>query len=340
MMKILVPIMSASDIDVLRPDKYHTEFFCGYLPNWWIETYNKSDAYSLLGNLSTPINNRNGKNANVTTFAEFKEIVSKANAYGTDVFLVLNAKYYPEYVYENIKRYLDEVVSAGIKRMIVCDIGMIEYLKYHYPQIKVSISCLNQVTNSMAVKFYKKYSNIDRIVFPRHMSTDEIAEIVEEIPDMEYEYFIFSNKCLYDDGYCRGVHEFTPICKDLFFTEYYSKNETVIADELIEKLRKEEVTFREWTRNEIEMEKKNYCTSNFGCTACSLVKLSKYKNISSVKLSIRGHSVEERLRQVQMAHEVLCYLEHGTDVAEIKRIVSKMYGKEKLCDTGMSCIMD
>ena len=35
-----------------------------------------------------------------------------------------NAKYYPEYVYSNMKKYIDEVVSAGIIRMIVCDIGL------------------------------------------------------------------------------------------------------------------------------------------------------------------------------------------------------------------------
>ncbi len=340
MIKILTPIISSSDIDILNPNVYNTEFFCGYLPNWWIEAYNESNAYSMQGNLSTPINNRNGKGANVTTLTELKEIVRKTKFYSTNVFLVLNAKYYPEYVYSNMKKYIDEVVSADIIRMIVCDIGMIDYLQKNYPQIKVSVSCLNQVTNTMAVKFYTNYSIVDRIVFPRHMSTEEISKIVQAFPDVEFEYFIFSNKCLYDDGYCRGIHEFTPICKDLYFTEYYSKDGLIISDSIVERLRREEITYREWTRNETEVGKKNYCTASFGCTACSLFQLRKFKNITAVKMSIRGHAVKERLRQVKIAHEVLQHLECGDDMQVIKHIVSSMYGKENLCDTGMACIMD
>lgn len=339
MIKILTPIMSSSDISVLNPNEYNTEFFCGYLPDWWVRTFNESSAYNIQGSLSVPINNRNDKDANVTALTELKKIVSETYSYDTDVFLVLNAKYYPEYVYSSIRRYLDEVISAGITRMIVCDIGMIDYLEKNYPQIKVSVSCLNQASNAMAIKFYTNYSNVDRIVFPRHMSAREIAKIVEEVPNVEYEYFIFSNKCLYDDGYCRGLHAFTPICKDIYFTEYFSKDRSIIGDSVVKRLRNEEFIYREWTRNETEADKKGYCTANFGCTACSLIKLCKFKNIVSVKISIRGHGVEERLRQVKMAYEVLQYLEHGEEMQEIKHIVSNMYGKENLCDTGMACIM-
>lgn len=36
-MKILCPIMASADIDVLDPEQYGAEFFCGYLPEWWIK---------------------------------------------------------------------------------------------------------------------------------------------------------------------------------------------------------------------------------------------------------------------------------------------------------------
>ena len=34
-MKILAPITSASDIEVLNPTIYNTEFFCGYTTDYW-----------------------------------------------------------------------------------------------------------------------------------------------------------------------------------------------------------------------------------------------------------------------------------------------------------------
>ena len=184
MKRILTPIMNSADIDVLSPDKYDTEFFCGYLPLWWVEKYNDSLAYSLLGNLSTPINNRNGKDANVTSESELREIIQKTKKYGTNLFLVINAKYYPEYVYPALKKYIDEVVSIGITRVIVSDLGLIQYLLENYPAIKVSLSCLSQTTNKMTVKFFSQFENIDRIVFPRHMSSAEVIEIANEYPQM------------------------------------------------------------------------------------------------------------------------------------------------------------
>lgn len=338
-MKILTPIMYSEDIDILNPNIYNTEFFCGYLPDWWVDTYNDSNVNTYARNLSTPINNRNGRSANVTNITELKEIVYKAKMYETEVFLVLNAKYYPDYVYENLKRYIEEVISAGITRMIVCDMGMIHFLQKNYPEIRVSVSCLNQVTNTMAVEYYAQFHNVDRIVFPRHMSSEEIAQIVTAFPNMEYEFFIFSNKCLYDDGYCRGVHEFTPICKDLYFSEYYLKNGSVMSDLQTNHMRANEKVYGEWTRNEIQVKEKGYSTASFGCTACSLLKLKEYSNIVSVKMSIRGHGVEERLRQVKMAHEVLMYIRNGNEKKELQNIICKLYGKENLCETGMSCIM-
>ncbi len=336
-MKILVPINNSSEIDILSPLKFNTEFFCGYLPQWWIDEYNNLDNKS--GNLATPINNRNGRGANVTSIFELSEIVKKAEKYSTDVFLVLNAKYYPDYVYNNISKYINEVVLVGITRMIVSDIGMINYLAINYPEIKVSVSCLNQVSSKLAVEFYHSFENVDRIVFPRHMSSREIENIASSNNSLEFEYFIFSNKCLFDDGYCRGIHEFTPICKDLFYSDFYSKKGESIEICEKKKLAYLEHEYAAWTRNELMCSANGYCTSNFACCACSLVRLSKISNITSVKLSIRGHNVEERLRQVEMASEVIKQVKIGATTAEIKHIVSTLYGKESLCKDGTSCMM-
>ena len=336
-MRVLVPITTAVDVDILNPAIYNTEFFCGYMPQWWIDEYNDSESKNK--NLATPINNRNGRSANVTSLTELSEIIKRARKYGTDVFLVLNAKYYPNYVYKSISRYIEEVLTAGIVRMIVSDLGMIKFLSINYPKVKVSVSCLNQVTNKFAAEFYKSFSNVDRIVFPRHMSSGEVESIASSVDGLEYEYFIFSNKCLYDDGYCRGIHEFTPICKDLFYSDFYSNNDKSIETSEKKQLAHAEHEFADWTRNELTCDSNDYCTPNFACCACSLLKLINIPNIVSVKLSIRGHNIKERLRQVKMASEVIKIVEYGATVEDIKHVVSNLYGKESLCGDGTSCMM-
>ncbi len=336
-MHVLVPITSSKDIDILNPSKYGTEFFCGYLPRWWIDSYNNTEKTQT--NLATPLNNRNGLGANITSPDDLVEAIRKAEEYNTKLFLVLNAKYYPDYVYDDLDKYIKEVLDLGIKRMIVCDIGLIGFLEENYPNIKISVSCLNQATNSKAIDFYNSFANIERIVFPRHMSSEEISQIVTRYPELEFEYFVFSNKCLYDDGYCRGIHEFTPICKDQYIPQFSS----LIGENLdclqIENLQSASQQYSEWTNNYPDAKEKNYCTPNFACSACSLLKLIKHKNIVSVKLSIRGHDVDERLRQLDMARTAISIAESGCSEDEIKRMISKLYGKEDLCHAGTSCMI-
>lgn len=335
-MRILVPITCSKEIDILNPDKFHTEFFCGYMPQWWVDRYNQSSSAS---NISVPLNNRNSKNANVRSREELVRIIRKAKSFHTDVFLALNAKHYPDEAYDCIKLYIDEVISLGVTRMIVCDIGMIRFLRSYYPQIKVSVSCLNQVTNKPAVDFYRRIGNVDRIVFPRHMSSKEIENIARAEEEISFEYFIFSNKCLYDDGYCRGIHEFTPICKDLFFADFYSRAFVPVSDYEKTELRKAEHSFSEWTRNELLCQQRNIYTPNFACSACSLIKLSKLPNIESVKISIRGHGTEELLHQVTMAHQAIILAKNGADRSVVQNAIAKLYGKESLCREGTSCMM-
>lgn len=333
-MKILSPIGAGEDIEILNPFKYDTEFFFGYLPDWWMEKYNKGMKKKDIKILSTPLNNRNDIKANVRDKNEIIRMIRMANEKETRLFLVINAKYYPDYVYDDLKKYFDEIYEMGIRHVICCDLGVIKELEEFYPDIKVSVSCLNQVSNSLSVEFYKKFGNVDRIVFPRHMSSEEIIKIAKKHKELEFEYFIFSNKCMYDDGYCRGIHAFHPICQENFENKFYSYN----SNKEICDIKTAGEEFWRWTQSEKNAIKNGYCTPNFACTACSLMKLIEIPNISTVKISIRGHSIRERLRQVQMARIAISCAEDG-DLEGVRKAISSIYGKDNLCENGMSCMM-
>lgn len=330
-MNILSPVNGVNDIYILDPFKYGTEFFFGYMPEWWIKKYNGANS-ELMKILSTPINNRNDIKANVLSGEEVVKMVYATAEKNTKLYLVLNAKYYPEYVYEDLKRYIREVYEMGIRYFICCDLGMIKLLEMTFPDVKVVISCLNQVTNSMAVDFYSQFKNVRKIVFPRHMSSEEIKCIAVRHPEMEFEYFIFSNKCMYDDGYCRGLHAFTPICKEQFINTYYDR----ILGEVMTDI--DDSEYWAWTKSEEDSARNGYCTPNFACSACSLLELAKIKNITTVKMSIRGHAIEERLRQVQMARRAI-QCAFNNDLQGLRKVVCSIYGKDDLCRSRNSCMM-
>ena len=67
------PIVSADDIEILSPEQYGTEFYCGYLPDWWAEKYHDAKSYDMIGFIATPINNRNIRSANITSAEGLKK---------------------------------------------------------------------------------------------------------------------------------------------------------------------------------------------------------------------------------------------------------------------------
>ncbi|WP_409967520.1 U32 family peptidase [Bengtsoniella intestinalis] len=333
-MNILCPITSAADIAPLSI--YGAEFFCGYLPPWWVEKYSDNADFEQFGCPAVPLNNRNVLSSNVTDYEELKAVVAQADIHQCTLFLTLNAKYYPEYLYEDLHRYVGELAQAGVKKLIVSDVGTIAFLNTHFPQMAVSISCLSQVTNTEAVAFYLQFPNVERIVLPRHMATAEIKTMALAFPHIEFEYFIFSNKCLYDDGYCRSIHAFTPICKDRFSSGFYAAEGALLPQSKEETLHQQEALYRKWTQD--EPKELGYCTPSFCCTACSLLSLCDVENITAVKLSIRGHDLQERLHQTRMARAAIEAAQAGDGVV-LQQVVSALYGKEMLCKNGFSCMM-
>ena len=96
-MKILAPITSASDIEVLNPTIYNTEFFCGYTTDYWERKHSSSFASN--STISVPLNNRNGKNANISSISDLKIAVELAEKYNTTLFLVRSEALSKVFVY-------------------------------------------------------------------------------------------------------------------------------------------------------------------------------------------------------------------------------------------------
>lgn len=325
-MRVLVPVNSSAEMMALNPFEYNTEFYCGYMPSWWLERYGSSGSLKR-GTLSSPINNRNGAATNVVRADELKEMVAMANRFKTSLFLAINAKHYPGFLYSDLEEYIYEIHDLGIRKVIVCDEGLMQFLSGHYPDIKISVSCLNQVTNTWSARRMLNKGNIERVVFPRHMASHEIVSIASAVPEIDFEFFIFSNKCVYDDGHCRGIHEFTPICQDRL------KARHPIWD--ADRGRQAYESFVEYCSLEEDYESKGIRCPNFSCAACLLPRIEGQSNVVSAKIAFRGHDLEKRLWMVRLAR---CLLDSKKDSYAIQHLVCSTYGAARLCESGMACM--
>lgn len=337
-MNILVPIGDYEEVSKFAA-LGDVEFFCGYIPEWWREKYNSRELVST-GKMALPINNRYEIASSFGTAGELRKVVERAYKYSCPLYLTLNFKYYPEFVYGDIERFIGEVSENGVKKLIVSDLGLISWLSRNHPEMDVSVSCLSQVTNSESVRFFSDFSNVERIVFPRHMMTCEIIRIAEEFPEMEFEYFVFSNKCFYDDGYCRAVHEFHPICRDRFSYEFKDSRGMIYDDYEANRLLEHSVrTFREWSPENTKKNSSSERWQNFICSACSLSQTVSQPNIKAVKLSIRGKTLDERLEQTRIALAAVRMAKiSGGDKEKIKRMIMNETGVE-ICFSGSHCMM-
>ena len=121
--------------------------------------------------------------------------------------------------YKYLKEYFEELTSVNVKNVIVFDVGLINYLHNNFPIFMITVSCLNQVVNCAAVDFYKNF-NVRRIVYPRHISITEAVSIAQKYPDIEFEAFSLFEKCAFDDGNCRCIHNAGFICHDNYCKNY------------------------------------------------------------------------------------------------------------------------
>lgn len=336
-MNILVPIQNKEDIAQLALAGAN-EMYCGYVPKWWIDEFNSLKTVGDYSTVPCNLNNRNALKSNFTDLSDLAFCVNQAKKNGVNLFLTLNAKYFPQMAYPFLKKWLDEVSSVGVEKLIVSDFGLIHWLNKNYSQFSLSTSCLSQITNSESIRFCLEFENVERVVFPRHISVNEAIELAKAFPKTEFEFFGLSNKCQYDDGYCRGIHDFFPVCKDIWDNDYYSLDDENIPYSTQDLLINASQHFNRWAIGYPNSKLCNYRWKGVACSLCSICNLISLENVVSVKLAGRGYELSERIKQVKIATQIIELAQSKNNVETIKNKVSNFFGIDDFC-CGVNCIM-
>ena len=150
--------------------------------------------------------NLRGMSANFSD-RELTKAVEYAHSIGKKVYVTLNifahnqeVNYIPKFI-----KFLDEV---KVDAVIVGDLGIIQQVREHAPNMEIHVSTQANATNWMTVKAYKDMG-VSRVVLAREMSLHEIKQIKEKVPDMELEVFIHGAMCMAVSGRCLLSNYFT-----------------------------------------------------------------------------------------------------------------------------------
>ncbi|MFH2045117.1 MAG: peptidase U32 family protein [Pseudomonadota bacterium] len=298
-MNILAPIDKVDDVeDVIKAGA--NELYCGVIWDKWLSRYTIA-----------AINRRPATICNLQSFNALEEAVSIAHSYNALVNLAINEHFYTQDQYPMLLDYIKKAIDAGVDSFIVADLNLILAIKDAGLETSINVSTGISIFNSETVKFLQKLG-IDKVIFERHLTIDEIRDIVKNVTGVETCVFIFNSRCPNVDGLCTFDHvqslesSFKNSCMLPYSLSLYSdkpanrKSKSAIAHS-----NKAEIAFKRqqvWTRLHMD---------DVPCGACALYDFVEM-GVDCVKIVGRGNDLKRKINDVKFIRMLLTLLQDKT----------------------------
>ena len=140
--------------------------------------------------------------ANAGNFSddEMAYAVNYAHDLGKKIYVTVNilARNYDLAAAEEYFKFLRKIQADGV---IISDTGLIALCRKVSPDLSIHLSTQASALNYATVSFWKD-TGLKRIILARELSLKEIAEIHNEVPDIELESFVHGAMCISYSGRC------------------------------------------------------------------------------------------------------------------------------------------
>ena len=130
---------------------------------------------------------------------ELLEAIRFGHIHGRKIILAVNTLL-KEYELGQLYDYLHPYYEAGLDAVIVQDMGVMEFIKTHFPNLPIHTSTQMTITNVAGARLLKE-QGVERVVTAREMSLEEIQRIHDEV-GVELESFIHGALCYCYSGQC------------------------------------------------------------------------------------------------------------------------------------------
>ncbi len=130
---------------------------------------------------------------------ELLEAIRFGHIHGRKIILAVNTLL-KEYELGQLYDYLHPYYEAGLDAVIVQDMGVMEFVKTHFPNLPIHTSTQMTITNVDGARLLKE-QGVERVVTAREMSLEEIQRIHDEV-GVELESFIHGALCYCYSGQC------------------------------------------------------------------------------------------------------------------------------------------
>jgi putative protease len=131
------------------------------------------------------------------TLDEIEEAINIAHLHNVRVYVTVNTLI-RENELESVINYVSKLHSMGADAVLVQDLGLVELIREHVPDLKIHASTQMTCENQLKLD-YLESKGIRRVVLPREMRKEEIENLKT---DMELEIFVHGALCYSYSGQC------------------------------------------------------------------------------------------------------------------------------------------
>ena len=130
---------------------------------------------------------------------ELLEAIDYVHLHGRSIYLTVNTLL-KERELEELYDYLLPYYRSGLDAVIVQDVGVMRYVKEHFPDLAIHVSTQAAVTGVQGAEFFKDVG-AERIVPARELSLEEVR-LMKEKTGLEVECFVHGALCYCYSGQC------------------------------------------------------------------------------------------------------------------------------------------
>src|SRR5471030_810632 len=126
--------------------------------------------------------------------------IDEAHRLGKKFYVVVNIAPHNAKL-KTFLRDLRPVIDMGPDALIMSDPGLIMMVRQAFPTMPIHLSVQANAVNWATVKFWSQ-AGLTRVILSRELSLEEIAEIRQQVPEIELEVFVHGALCMAYSGRC------------------------------------------------------------------------------------------------------------------------------------------
>ena len=134
------------------------------------------------------------------TEEQLLEAIDYVHLHGRKIYLTVNTLLKEKELRESFYEYLRPYYERGLDAVIVQDIGVLQFVKEHFPDLPIHASTQMTITNALGARFLEE-QGVERVVTARELQLEEIKDIREKT-DVEIESFVHGALCYCYSGQC------------------------------------------------------------------------------------------------------------------------------------------